>query len=308
MTKIHLDTDIGGDMDDLCALAMLLKWDDLEITGITTTSEEGGRRAGYVRHVLTLMDRGDIPFAAGADLSEGYFRYDQLGYPNDEENWGEAVAPHPNPTDDAIELLKRSVEQGAILVGIGALTNFMLLDQKYPGILRDAPLYLMAGYVYDIPPEYPQFNKTDDWNFQLDIRAAQYVLEHADPTLIPLTMSCQTALTRSDLPRLAQAGRLGELLYRQAELFSKTEGFDQKYGQVYAGVLDDIINFHHDPLACAIALGWRNGIEIETVPLRFEVRDGYIYEIPDANGKPIRVVTKIDGNAFNRFWLDTVCG
>lgn len=24
MSKIHLDTDIGGDMDDLCALAMLL--------------------------------------------------------------------------------------------------------------------------------------------------------------------------------------------------------------------------------------------------------------------------------------------
>ncbi|MDQ6662114.1 MAG: hypothetical protein M3Z24_14260 [Chloroflexota bacterium] len=30
MTKIHLDTDIGGDMDDLCALAMLLKWPDLD--------------------------------------------------------------------------------------------------------------------------------------------------------------------------------------------------------------------------------------------------------------------------------------
>ena len=26
MAKIHLDTDLGGDIDDLCALAMLLKW------------------------------------------------------------------------------------------------------------------------------------------------------------------------------------------------------------------------------------------------------------------------------------------
>ncbi len=42
MTKIHLDTDIGGDMDDLCALAMLLKWPDLEITGVTTVSEDQG--------------------------------------------------------------------------------------------------------------------------------------------------------------------------------------------------------------------------------------------------------------------------
>ena len=55
MTKIHLDTDIGGDMDDVCALAMLLKWPDLEITGVTTVSEEQGRRAGYVHYVLSLV-------------------------------------------------------------------------------------------------------------------------------------------------------------------------------------------------------------------------------------------------------------
>src|SRR5712691_9480909 len=69
MTKIHLDTDIGGDMDDLCALAMLLKWPGLEITGVTTVSEEQGRRAGYVHYVLSLVGRTGIPSAAGADVS-----------------------------------------------------------------------------------------------------------------------------------------------------------------------------------------------------------------------------------------------
>jgi hypothetical protein len=28
MAKIHLDTDIGDDMDDICVLAMPLKWPD----------------------------------------------------------------------------------------------------------------------------------------------------------------------------------------------------------------------------------------------------------------------------------------
>ena len=65
MTKIHLDTDIGGDMDDLCALAMLLKWPDLEITGVTSVSDEQGRRAGYVQYVLSLVGRTDVPCAAG---------------------------------------------------------------------------------------------------------------------------------------------------------------------------------------------------------------------------------------------------
>jgi len=42
MTKVHLDTDLGGDIDDLCALALLLRWPGVEITGITTVIDDGG--------------------------------------------------------------------------------------------------------------------------------------------------------------------------------------------------------------------------------------------------------------------------
>ena len=306
MTKIHLDTDIGGDMDDLCALAMLLKWPDLEITGVTTVSEENGRRAGYVQYVLNLMDRVDIPFAAGADVAGGYYRY-ELGYPPDEDNWPEPVPRRPGPPDEALSLLKNSIEAGAIVVGTGPFTNFRLLDEKYPGLLKQATLYLMGGYVYDIPKGYPRWQNDNDYNIQVDIRSGQYVLEHAEPTLIPLTISCQTALRRAYLPRLAQAGRLGELIVRQAELFAKMEGFERQYGESCSGLPRDLINFQHDPLACAIALGWREGVEIETVPLKIEVRDGFVHEIRHPEGKPMRVVTKIDGDAFNEYWCDLLC-
>ncbi len=43
MARIHLDTDLGGDTDDLCALALLLAWPGVEITGITTVAEAHGR-------------------------------------------------------------------------------------------------------------------------------------------------------------------------------------------------------------------------------------------------------------------------
>ena len=55
MHKIHLDTDLGGDIDDICALAMLLRWPDAYFSGITTVAEEDGRRAGYVRYVLEVV-------------------------------------------------------------------------------------------------------------------------------------------------------------------------------------------------------------------------------------------------------------
>lgn len=305
--KVHLDTDIGGDIDDVCALAMLLKWSDLEITGITTVAEEHGRRAGYVRSMLELAGRGEIPLAAGADLDEGHFRFKTLGYPSDIDYWGEVVMSQPGPVDVALDLLKSSIEQGAIVVAIGPFTNLMLLGNKHPGILQKANLFLMGGYVHDIPPEYPQFSKHDDWNIQLDVQSARYVLEHAHPTLITLTVSCQTALRRANLSRLKQAGRLGQLVAQQAECCARDDGFEQKYGAAYPGVPDDIINFLHDPLACAIALGWRHGVEIETLPLRIESQDAWLYEIPDGNGIPTQVVTKIDGSAFNEFWLDTIC-
>ena len=69
MIKVHLDTDLGGDLDDLCALAMLLKWSDVEVAGITTVTDDKGKRAGFTKHALSLVGRSNIPVRAGADIS-----------------------------------------------------------------------------------------------------------------------------------------------------------------------------------------------------------------------------------------------
>ncbi len=77
MNKIHLDTDLGGDIDDLCALAMLLRWPGgVQFSGITTVGDQNGRRAGYVRYTLEMEGRNDIPVATGADISQGFYRYE----------------------------------------------------------------------------------------------------------------------------------------------------------------------------------------------------------------------------------------
>jgi hypothetical protein len=49
-------------------------------------------------------------------------------------------------------------------------------------------------------------------------------------------------------------------------------------------------------------------VEIDTVPLKLETRDSYLHEIPDSGGIATRLVTMIDGGAFNAFWRDVVCG
>lgn len=67
-----------------------------------------------------------------------------------------------------------------------------------------------------------------------------------------------------------------------------------------------MINFLHDPLACAIALDWREGVVIDELPLLLEEKGGLLYEDIHPSGKPTRVVTKINGSSFNEFWLDKI--
>ncbi|HEV3495892.1 MAG TPA: hypothetical protein VHA34_06045, partial [Actinomycetes bacterium] len=67
MPRVHLDTDLGSDTDDLCALAMLLGWPEATVTGVTTTTDPGGRRAGMTAWALGLAGRAEVPVAAGAE-------------------------------------------------------------------------------------------------------------------------------------------------------------------------------------------------------------------------------------------------
>lgn len=306
--KIHLDTDLGGDIDDICALAMLLRWSgDVQITGVTTVGEINGRRAGQAKYVLKLEGETDVPVAAGADISQGFYPY-ELGLPPEERYWTEPVAPLPSSSDKAVGLLKESVEQGAIIAAIGPYTNLYLLEKQYPGTLQNANIFLMGGYVYPPCEGFPQWKYSDDFNVQVDARSALCVIENSNPTFVPLSVTVETALRRKHLGKLRKAGALGRLLAKQAEAFVEDEKMEERFVKTCSKLPDDFINFQHDPLCCAIALGWNDGVEIKTIPLRTELRGGLIHQKIDTNGKPTQVVTKINGERFSQFWLETVAG
>lgn len=305
MTKIHLDTDLGGDIDDICALAMLLRWPEVDLTGITTVGDDHGRRAGYVRYALGLKGRNGIPVAAGAEISQGFYRY-ELGLPPEERYWPEPILPSPNTVEEAISLLRKSIEQGATIVGIGPYTNLYLLDIQYPGILMQAKLFLMGGFVYPPRLGFPNWGNDMDFNIQVDVKSAKHVIENSSPTLIPISVTVETALRRAYLDDLRMAGALGQLIARQAEAFAVDEKHDTRFGETCEGLPRDIINFQHDPLACAIALGWDEGVEIKELPLILEEKDGWLTERIQPSGKPVRVVTKVDGARFSQFWDDAI--
>lgn len=143
-----------------------------------------------------------------------------------------------------------------------------------------------------------------DWNIQVDVRSARHVIENSNPVLIPLTVTVETSLQRAHLGALKQAGAFGQLIAQQAEAFAVDQQNEKRFGELYAGLPEDFINFLHDPLACAIALGYRDGIEISEISIILEEQSGSLHERLHPDGKVLRIVTKVDGPRFGDFWLN----
>lgn len=93
-------------------------------------------------------------------------------------------------------------------------------------------------------------------------------------------------LSRPAVEITGRADQIGAALAgRQAEAFARDERFEKRYGRVHRGLPPDIINFQHDPLACAVGLGW-NGVTVETLPLVLEMEGGLLRERIDVKGRP----------------------
>lgn len=107
---------------------------------------------------------------------------------------------------------------------------------------------------------------------------------------------------------IQSGGRLGQLIARQAIEFAADEKMEEIYGEVCEQVPADLLNFQHDPLACAIALGFNAGVEIQELPLVIEEQGGFLRERLDDQGRRYPVVTQVDGALFEKFWVEKIAG
>ncbi len=181
-----------------------------------------------------------------------------------------------------------------------------LLEVIRPGSLRDVPIVAMAGWLPDqrrddIPPWGPAMDR----NVQCDTRAAAIVFDVAPAlTLVTLPAAIDVQLRASQSPALRAAGPVGALLATQSEQHAIDRGLAD-LARAHAGLANDLVNFHWDPVTGAVALGWPVA-DVETIALVAELHGEHLEFRPSPNGRPTRVVTHVDAGAFDDRWFNAI--
>ena len=316
MTQLILDTDIGTDVDDALALALLIAEPDVDLVGVTTVHGHAPLRAAIARSLLDVSGKRHVPVVAGRSAplrrssAEGFHWNEMWGH----EGAGvlsdaERQVPDDDPTrEDAARFILDAAERARdplALVTVGPVTNLALALQMEPGLAKTlGPVTIMGGIVERHMVAWPA---TFETNLNSDPLAAAIVLGSSlDITLVPLEVTLQVYLDRADRDRLAtDGGPVAQKLIRLiAEMRDPFLAFAAKYG--LDGSHFDERTYLHDPLAVHTALGGAHAT-LRDASIAVEYEGQILRTINHPERRPnMRVCTAADGPAFVSHWMDTV--
>lgn len=241
--RVILDTDIGTDVDDCVALALILASPELTLEGVTCVYGDVLLRARMVRKLLKLRGRTDVPVMAGMQrtimgLRDIYWGgHEGVGLLTAED---EGLAPAP---EFAVDYLIRTVMEnpGEIhLLCVGPLTNAAAAFLREPKLAQNLKrLTIMGGAArgpgaYDLP--------VCEHNIICDADAAHIVFSSGAPiSVVPLDVTTRVVIRREDVPRI----RAGGTAYHEAVA-------DQV--ALYPPFAKRGWTHMHDPLAAAVLI------------------------------------------------------
>lgn len=182
-TPVILDTDIGDDIDDTWALALLLKSPELDLKLVVGDYGKAQYRAKLLAKFLERAGRSDVPVGVGLDIApQGDGRqaawvkdYDLKSYPG---------KIHADGVQALIDTLMHS-PQPVTLIGIGPAPNIAEALKREPRIAQHARFVGMDGSVRLGYGGAPQ--PCAEWNVKADPKALQAVFAAPwDITITPL--------------------------------------------------------------------------------------------------------------------------
>ena len=227
---VHLDTDIGTDVDDLLALALLVAAPEVQLIGVTTVYGDTVLRARMTRLVLDQLERRSVPIGIGAQETlsgrlvwwAGHEGQGILGLDRVQIDEGTTAA-------DLLHQAATEHRGNLELFAIGPLTNVakaISADDSFAPSLRH--LYMMGGAFWMEQAEH---------NIKSDPEAADIVFRSGIPmTICGLDVTQRVRLREADMSRIREAaGGIGSVLEDQVRRW-----------WAYTGATE---NHLHDPVA-----------------------------------------------------------
>ncbi len=187
---VIFDTDIGTDVDDAFALALILKSPELRLLGVTTVAGDTQARARLAAKMLWVAggEWRKVPVYAGKPGS---------AQPIDQTRWADGFTSPSLHLDGAVEFMRKEINArpGEVtIVSVGEETNVAELLKAEPSISKKIrQIVLMGGsiaYGYG-----PGSKPTAEWNIKSNPAAASVVFGSGIPLIVaPLDVTAMLQL------------------------------------------------------------------------------------------------------------------
>lgn len=236
--NIIYDTDAGGDIDDLYALALILKHPNLNLLGVTTVSADTQARARVIAKMLRLASREDVPTFAGIRIPQS-----QVERGVDEANYKQYLThldlvdvddpEHGKEYGDAVTFILEQLSQTQApitLIGTGPWTNIAEVIRRATKKQKSmiSSIALMGGEIHLLHTES---------NVHHDPEAADLILQSGLPIFLATWSVSQ------------------QLFFSMAEVAAFTQQYPSSFNQA---------------LQQATELWWDYGVEYKPGPICFD--------------------------------------
>lgn len=236
--RVIFDTDIGTDVDDILALAVLLGSDNVTIEGVTTVYGDVGLRARIVSKILKLRGVMGVPICKGVQQPllqrEAVFWPGHEGIGLLEERDDLPAVSDQHAIDFLIETVLRNPGE-ITLLAVGPLSNVAVAILREPSLAKHLKrLIIMGGRLGLLAGTF----QVAEHNIKCDPEAAQIVFSSgAQIELVPLDVTLRARIRQDGVDQIRKrSSPYHEALADQVALYP---GFIERAGET----------FLHDPLA-----------------------------------------------------------
>ena len=199
---VILDTDIGDDIDDAFALALVLRSPELHLLGVETAFGDTELRARLVDRYLAALGRTDIPVMAGVPGPQTNV-FSQAAYARQRPE-----RKHASGVDFLLTQIRAHPGQ-VTLIAIGPLTNIRAAIQRDPATFKRLKrVVIMGGSVnrgYDSKGD-KNTPPSPEWNILCDPAGAKALFSSGVPVFVMPLDSTQIHLGNQALGAIFARG------------------------------------------------------------------------------------------------------